>query len=360
MRQRGAAHQAKRPLHFLLSEVPKVKQALKHPGEFSRAVVAWQKEFGRQDLPWQVKDAYCRWVSEIMLQQTQVVTVLGYYERFMKAFPTVQDLAAASEDDVMRLWAGLGYYSRVRNLHSCAKIVCEMGGFPKTPEALAELPGIGNSTAAAIASSAFDAVAPVLDGNVKRVLTRVLAEAAPVETATAQRILQKAAQTLLSKLAPAVYNQGLMDLGSLVCTRSNPQCGVCPVAAFCKAHASGRETDFPVKKKRTARPERETDMTVYCDDEGVWLQKRAGAGVWKGLWSLPEVREGSESLGGFVHDFSHYRLVAHVWRVREDAPVTMRDEVRMAKFPWRAVASEAVPTPVKKFLLQLASEDCDA
>lgn len=337
-----------------------MKPALKNSEDFASSVVAWQKVFGRHDLPWQVKDAYCRWVSEIMLQQTQVATVKGYYERFMKAFPTVQDLALASEDDVMRLWAGLGYYSRARNLHACAKIVCKMGGFPKTPEALAELPGIGKSTAAAIASAAFDVAAPILDGNVKRVLTRVLAEPSPVGAAAAEKALWLAADRLLSKVEPAVYNQGLMDLGSLVCAKAAPRCNACPVAAWCEAHALGRETAFPVRKKKAARPERERDMTVFGDREGVWLQKRDGAGVWKGLWSLPEVRVGSGSLGGFVHDFSHYRLVARVWRVREDAPKTMRDEVRMVKVPWSTVASEAVPTPVKKFLLQLVSEDFDA
>lgn len=331
--------------------------ALDKAGLFAESVVTWQKVHGRQGLPWMVKDAYCRWVSEIMLQQTQVVTVKAYYVRFMAAFPDVRALASASEDDVMRLWAGLGYYSRARNLHACAKRVVEVYGgvFPREPEKLAELPGIGRSTAAAIASAAYGVVAPILDGNVKRVLTRVSADATPVGTSASDKRLWAAAETLVSRTDPGTYNQGMMDLGNLVCTRTQPKCAECPIRSFCTAHATGRETDFPVKKLKAPRPEREADMTVYADENGVWLEKRRGAGVWKGLWSLPEERaEGSESVGSFVHDFSHYRLRARVWRVRGAPPAGYRELVEMRQVSWNDVAKEAVPTPVKTFLVSLS------
>lgn len=328
--------------------------ALLKGDDFAKAVVAWQKAHGRHGLPWMVKDAYCRWVSEIMLQQTQVATVKAYYERFLATFPTVQSLAAADEEDVMRLWAGLGYYSRARNLHACAKVVVAMGGFPRTAEALSELPGIGRSTAAAIASAAFDEVTPILDGNVKRVLTRVRADASPLGTAASEKGLWAAAEALVSRAEPAVWNQGMMDLGSLVCTRTKPRCDACPVRAFCQACAEGRPTDFPVKKAKAPKPERTADMTVFADEEGVWLVKRTGAGVWKGLWSLPEVRaDEGESVGGFVHEFSHYRLLADVRLVRDEPPAWVKEAMLTAKVPWAEVAGEAIPTPVKKFLLNM-------
>ena len=332
-------------------------EALKNAAAFAENVVTWQRTYGRQGLPWMVKDAYCRWVSEIMLQQTQVVTVKAYYGRFMTAFPDVKALASASEDDVMRLWAGLGYYSRARNLHACAKVVTTQygGEFPRTPEVLAELPGIGRSTAAAIASAAYGVVAPILDGNVKRVLTRVLADPTPLGTSASEKKLWAAADALVSRTDPGTYNQGMMDLGNLVCTRTQPKCTECPIRAFCAAQAAGRATDFPVKKPKAPRPVREADMTVYADENGVWLEKRRGAGVWKGLWSLPEVRgEKSVSAGGFVHDFSHYRLSAHVWRVKGAPSAQYRELVEMRQIPWNEVEKDAVPTPVKTFLTTLA------
>ena len=334
-------------------------EALTHAAAFAESVVMWQKAHGRQGLPWMVQDAYCRWVSEIMLQQTQVVTVKAYYARFMAAFPDVQALAAAPEDDVMRLWAGLGYYSRARNLHACAKTVVERYGgvFPRTPAALAELPGIGRSTAAAIASAAFGVAAPILDGNVKRVLTRVLADAMPVGTAASDKRLWAAAETLVSRTDPGTYNQGMMDLGNLLCTRTKPKCSECPVRMFCAAHEAGCETAFPVKKPKAPRPEREVDMTVYADEAGVWLEKRRGAGVWKGLWSLPEQKaKKSEPAGGFVHNFSHYRLRARVWRVKGAPPAAYRELVEMRQVPWNEVEKEAVPTPVKAFLESLTRQ----
>ncbi len=328
--------------------------ALLRADDFAKAVVSWQKAHGRHGLPWMVKDAYRRWVSEIMLQQTQVATVKAYYERFVATFPTVEALAAAKEEDVMRLWAGLGYYSRARNLHACAKSVAAMGGFPRTAGELSELPGIGRSTAAAIASAAFDEVAPILDGNVKRVLTRVRADAAPLGTAASERGLWAAAEALVSREEPALWNQGMMDLGSLVCTRTKPQCEACPVRAFCRACAEGRPTDFPVKKAKAPKPERAADMTVFADEEGVWLVKRTWDGVWKGLWSLPEVRvDESEPAGGFVHEFSHYRLLADVRLVRAEPPASVKEAMLTAKMSWAAVAGEAIPTPVKQFLLNM-------
>ncbi len=255
------------------------------------SVVRWQREHGRHGLPWQgTRDPYRVWLSEVMLQQTQVSTVLGYYDRFLQRFPTVADLAAAPLDDVLALWSGLGYYSRARNLHRCAQAVVAThgGAFPGSAEQLATLPGIGRSTAAAIAAFCFGERVAILDGNVKRVLGRALGFDGDLALAREQERLWAAAQDLLPNRDVDVYTQGLMDLGATLCTRSKPACDRCPLAPRCVARAGGEPQRWPVKTRRLKRSRR-SNALLWLEHRGrVWLVQRQAQGVWAGLWAMPE------------------------------------------------------------------------
>jgi len=294
--------------------------------DFSGRVLAWFEKHGRKDLPWQQPDAYRIWVSEIMLQQTQVQTVIPYYERFMQSFPTVLALANAELDTVLQHWSGLGYYARARNLHSAAQIVRDdyTGVFPDQFAAVVELPGIGRSTAGAILSLAFNTRHPILDGNVKRVLARHLAIGGwPGKSAIANR-LWEAAERCTPKTAVAAYTQAIMDLGATVCTRSNPRCDSCPVNSDCQAFASHSIDQYPGRKQRKAKPLKHTTMVLAVNGNAVYLERRPAAGIWGGLWSLPELAgedvadwcrqtlnsldEGVESWDMMRHSFSHYDL----------------------------------------------------
>ena len=266
---------------------------------FAQRVIAWQRSHGRAGLPWQqTRDPYRVWLSEIMLQQTQVTTVLGYYERFLQRFPTVAELAAAPTEDVLALWSGLGYYARARNLHKCAQaVVAEHGGaFPRSAVLLAELPGIGRSTAAAIAAFCFGERVAILDGNVKRVLTRVLAFERDIAQAASEKALWTIATDLLPEApageplhaAMASYTQGLMDLGATVCTIRRPACDACPAHAMCQGRASGAPEKFPVKMRKLKRGRRAAVLLWLQQRDRVWLVRRADSGVWAQLWSLPE------------------------------------------------------------------------
>ena len=266
---------------------------------FAERVVAWQRSHGRAGLPWQLtRDPYRVWLSEIMLQQTQVTTVLGYYERFLQRFPTVVALANAPSEDVLALWSGLGYYARARNLHKCAQAVAaEHGGeFPRSAAQLAELPGIGRSTAAAIAAFCFGERVAILDGNVKRVLTRVLAYEGDIAQARTEKALWEIASELLPvapageplHAAMATYTQGLMDLGATVCTIRRPACDACPVHAMCQGRAGGAPEKFPVKTRKLKRSRRAAVLLWLQRQDRVWLVRRADSGVWAQLWSLPE------------------------------------------------------------------------
>ena len=270
-----------------------------HALPFAERVVAWQRSHGRAGLPWQLtRDPYRVWLSEIMLQQTQVTTVLGYYERFLQRFPTVAALAAAPSEDVLALWSGLGYYARARNLHRCAQVVAaEHGGeFPRSAAQLAELPGIGRSTAAAIAAFCFGERVAILDGNVKRVLTRVLAYDRDIAQSASEKALWAIATDLLPEApageplhaAMATYTQGLMDLGATVCTIRKPACDACPAHAMCKGRASGAPDKFPVKTRKLKRSQRANVLLWLQHQDRVWLVRRADSGVWAQLWSLPE------------------------------------------------------------------------
>ncbi len=257
----------------------------------ARAVIAWQRQHGRHGLPWQrTRDAYRVWLSEVMLQQTQVSTVLDYYPRFLTRFPNVQALAAAPLDDVLAQWSGLGYYSRARHLHRCAQaVVGEHGGaFPSTSAALATLPGIGRSTAAAIAAFSFGERAAILDGNVKRVLTRVLGYDGDLSLAAEEQRLWAQAEALLPARDVDVYTQGLMDLGATVCSRRRPACERCPLAADCVAHAAGTPERYPVKTRRLKRSRRSHALLCLQRGQRHLLVQRPARGVWAGLWSLPE------------------------------------------------------------------------
>jgi A/G-specific adenine glycosylase len=258
-------------------------------------VVAWQRAQGRRGLPWQgQRDPYRVWLSEVMLQQTQVSTALAYYERFVAKYPNVAALAAAPLDDVLALWSGLGYYSRARYLHRCAQaVVADHGGaFPRTSTALAELPGIGRSTAAAIAAFCFDERAAILDGNVKRVLARHLGFDADLASAAAQRELWLHADSLLPPAQDMpIYTQGLMDLGATVCLPRQPRCAVCPLHADCVARRSGRTGDLPLKSRRLTRGVRSNALLWLRHRDDVLLVRRPERGVWAGLWSLPEMSD---------------------------------------------------------------------
>ncbi len=343
-------------------------------GGFARTVIRWQRRHGRHDLPWQgTSDPYAVWLSEIMLQQTRVSAVVPYYRRFRGRFPDIATLAAASEDEVLRLWSGLGYYSRARNLHRAAELVVERhaGRFPEALADIAALPGIGRSTAAAIAGFAFGARAAILDGNVKRVLARhFLVAGFPGERAVEQK-LWALAESLVPARDNAAYIQGLMDLGATVCTARDPQCPRCPVRATCGARATGRAVEFPAPRPRRAVPTRRTAMLVLRHGDEVLLEKRPSLGVWGGLWSFPELARGEadaaavsarrygcetarvERLGVLRHGFTHFALhitplVADVRRVTPRAA-----QPGVVWLPVAEALGAAVPVPVRKLLRSL-------
>jgi A/G-specific adenine glycosylase len=279
-----------------VSATPRARNAT--PPGFAQRVLRWQRRHGRHDLPWQrTRDPYRVWLSEVMLQQTQVTTVLDYYARFLARFPDVAALAAAPLDDVLALWSGLGYYSRARHLHRCAQQVVALhgGAFPPSAATLATLPGIGRSTAAAIAAFCFGERAAILDGNVERVLTRALGFAGDLSRAAPKRELWALAEALLPARAVDVYTQGLMDLGATVCTPRRPACAACPLAEGCVARGEGRPEAYPVKLKRLQRGQRRHALLWLCQGAGpqehLLLVQRPSPGVWAGLWSLPEFDE---------------------------------------------------------------------
>ena len=296
---------------------------------FSQAILNWYDQHGRKHLPWQQEiSPYKVWISEVMLQQTQVATVISYFERFMTEFPTVQDLANAEQDKVLHLWTGLGYYARARNLHACAKKISTdfAGEFPRSVEGLMELPGIGRSTAGAIASLSMGINAPILDGNVKRVLCRYYAIEGWPGTGLIQKELWQIAERLTPNKRCNHYTQAIMDMGATLCTRSKPQCGICPIAPDCKANAQGNPRDYPNAKPKKDKPEKHIQLIMLQDPEGhIWLEQRPQQGIWGGLWSFPELAmeedalKRSQALLGnividhqawpsFRHTFSHYHL----------------------------------------------------
>jgi len=264
---------------------------------FAERVLAWFAEHGRKDLPWQSEPTpYRVWVSEIMLQQTQVTTVIPYFRRFMTAFPDVRTLAAANIDDVLHHWSGLGYYARARNLHRTARILRdEHGGeFPAALADVVALPGVGRSTAGAILALSRGERHAILDGNVKRVLARHHAIAGwPGSTLVASALWAKAEEHM-PHASVAAYTQAMMDLGATVCTRTRPRCDACPVVTSCAAYASGTQSAFPGKKAKSERPRRKTHMLLVRCDDAIYLERRPTSGIWGGLWSFPELESADD------------------------------------------------------------------
>ncbi len=300
---------------------------------FAQPLIAWQKQHGRHTLPWQSsKTPYRVWISEIMLQQTQVTTVIPFYERFMQSFPNIADLAKASTDAVLSHWSGLGYYARARNLHATAKLVVDQhkSGLPDTLEGLVALPGIGRSTAGAILSLGMGINAVILDGNVKRVLTRYAGISEWPSSTSAQKELWALAEKLTPRENTAIYNQAMMDLGSMICSRSKPQCHSCPIQPNCYSNQHNLTAQIPAKKPKKERPKKARQFLIMQNQKNeILLEKRPTKGIWGGLWSLPERNieakedaatfyqnysfkpEKQTELPCFEHQFSHYTLVLH-------------------------------------------------
>lgn len=340
--------------------------------DFAQRLIAWQRRHGRHDLPWQQdRDPYRIWVSEVMLQQTQVETVIPYYRRFLARLPDVAALAASPLDEVLALWSGLGYYARARNLHAAARcIVSEHGGrFPRDFAAIAALPGVGRSTAAAIAVFAFGERQAILDGNVRRVLCRVFGiEGWPGEPAVTARLWRLAESLLPQRDLPA-YTQGLMDLGATVCTRARPRCDLCPMTE-CVAHRTGRQNELPTPRPRRDLPERQKAVLLLLHAGEILLERRAPTGVWGGLWSLPECEVGAdpveaalalgcraervEGLPRLTHGFTHFRLVMQPWLVHVGRPARVAEADGRLWLPVDAALGAALPTPVRRLLASLA------
>ncbi|MBL8472382.1 MAG: A/G-specific adenine glycosylase [Rhodocyclaceae bacterium] len=338
--------------------------------DFSRRLIAWQHKHGRHDLPWSGADPYRVWLSEIMLQQTQVATVVGYFERFLVRFPDIAALAAASQEDVLALWSGLGYYARARNLHRAARIVMEQygGQFPRQPEQIQQLPGIGRSTAAAIAAFCFNARSPILDGNVKRVFARQFGmDGDPAARATEERMWQTAQALLPAAAAMPRYTQALMDLGATLCTRSRPRCDQCPVAASCVARAENRVAELPSPRARRVKPNKSARYLLAWRGDEVFLEIRPPAGIWGGLLVPPEIPPDAvaadwcrrelglnvafeRELAPLRHVFTHFVLDmrALVCRVQGSANLAAEAHGRWVKAG--QLAGAALPAPVRLLL----------
>jgi A/G-specific adenine glycosylase len=317
-------------LRYYFSQFKQEVISVDHLSEqFSQPLLSWFAKHGRKNLPWQLpRSPYRVWVSEIMLQQTQVQTVIPYFERFMARFPSVLDLANADDDEVLSLWSGLGYYSRARNLHKTAKIIAidYEGNFPNEPRLLNELPGIGESTAAAIVSQAFNKHAAILDGNVKRVLTRFFRIKGHPEQAQVKKKLWELASACMPQEQCADYTQAIMDLGATCCTTKNFTCPSCPLQNNCQAYLHQEQHEYPTKKIRKPVPVQQQQLLVLLNPQGqVYLEKRPPTGLWGGLWCLPSTEEGNcplefievhydlkgktaEPLIAFKHRFSHFLL----------------------------------------------------
>jgi A/G-specific adenine glycosylase len=341
------------------------------PADFSQRLIAWQRQHGRHHLPWQVREPYRVWLSEIMLQQTQVATVLDYYPRFIARFPDVAALAAAPQDDVLNLWAGLGYYSRARNLHKAAKqVVHDFGGvFPPQRQALETLCGVGRSTAAAIAAFAFHEREAILDGNVKRVLCRVFAQEGNLADKKFEQALWALAESLLppeNKNMPA-YTQGLMDLGATVCKRSKPLCAQCPMADGCLAKAQNRIADLPRKKEAIEVKTLPLYWLLLRNQNGALLmEKRPQKGIWGGLYCVPcfeslsdlhrfaaqhgIASDGLEEAAALTHRLTHRLLLITPFAGRTDRPSESQPEGKglwLLESEW---ADYGLPKPLQDYL----------
>ncbi len=342
------------------------------PHEFSAAIVRWYQAHGRKTLPWQQDiNPYKVWVSEIMLQQTQVSTVIGYYQRFIQRFADIHELAQAPLDEVLHLWTGLGYYSRARNLHKTAQLICRdyAGNFPSSVDALNELPGIGRSTAGAIASLSMQVRAPILDGNVKRVLARYSAEFEHPNTSAASKRLWQLAEQLTPAQDFAHYNQAMMDIGATLCTRSRPQCDSCPVREGCSALKQNLQQSLPVPRPKKQLPKKTSNMLIISDpQQQVMLYQRPPQGLWGGLFSLPELDDlaqldafmykhqlkslDQQPLPPLTHKFSHFELTIEPWLIQlAEQPICLAES---GWFWYNTKLPQAIglAAPIKKLLRQ--------
>jgi len=348
------------------------------PVRIRAALLSWFRANARS-LPWRgTHDPYRIWLSEILLQQTRVESVIPYYERFVEAFPRIEDLADADEDRVLKLWEGLGYYTRARNLMRAARIIArERGGrFPETAEGLRALPGIGPYTAGAIASIAFGERAAAVDGNVLRVLARILAIEDPIDDGRTRKALSKAAQSLVPARDPGAFNQALMDLGATICVPKNPRCDACPISRWCAARASRRQALLPVRRQKRRIPHRETIALAIRRRGRFLIAKRRGAGLLGGLWEFPggEVVSGethahalsrvAEDLGLGIrvashvasvdHAYSHFTQTLHLYLCDADSGrVRAKDHARVRWVPRAEFEHFAFPTVQRRALAHL-------
>lgn len=337
--------------------------------DFARRLLKWWQSHGRHDLPWQKdRTPYRVWVAEIMLQQTQVSTVIPYFERFTAAFPTLESLARAPVDEVLAHWSGLGYYARARNLHAAARHCLEQheGHVPADADRLEALPGIGRSTANAIVAQAYDRRAPILDGNVKRVLARHAGvEGWPGRSAVLRALWSEAeARTPADRAAD--YTQAIMDLGATVCTSRRPDCGNCPVADDCTARRANRIEEFPAARPKRPRPRREATLIIVENEHSeVLMQRRPPSGIWGGLWSLPEREDlerppAAENVSApetIRHQFTHFTLDIRFERIRVTGELNVadRDDLRWLE-PGEALKS-GLPQPIRHVIEGLRRDD---
>ena len=341
---------------------------------FSQQIIDWQKRYGRHDLPWQnTVDPYAIWVSEIMLQQTQVTAVMGYYAKFMQRFPSIEILAAAAQEEVLQYWSGLGYYSRARNLHAAArKIMDDFDGvFPTQFEDIQSLPGIGRSTAAAISTFALALPQPILDGNVKRVFARHFNIAgytgAPKVAQQLWQIAERENPTGVNQTSEAIcYTQGLMDLGATLCTRTKPRCTICPVNHSCEALALNLVKILPTPKPRKSVPEKSIHMLVLIQQNPltlkntVMLEKRPASGIWGGLWSFPELADGTTfekatTLNTLTHAFTHFKLHITPQLIYVDQVTPQVNQALKIWLPIDDAIKAAIPTPIRSILMSVQS-----
>lgn len=339
---------------------------------FAKQIIDWQKKFGRHNLPWQINpNPYRILLSEIMLQQTQVTTVIPFFINFTQRFPSIERLAQASSDDVMASWAGLGYYRRAHNLHSLAKIVTVKykGHLPSDAKTLASLPGIGRSTAAAIACFAFNAHEPILDGNVKRILCRAFSISGQTTKKSTEATLWKLAESLMphQDLSASRYAQGLMDLGAIICKKNNPTCHACPIKLNCNAFLTHSQDSFPEKIKRKKIPLEEKTLVLAYSTQSIALQRRQENGIWGGLWSLPETKElcATDPLNNFLkqlpenekvhlppilHKFTHFQLKIKTIAVSHPLNSQTIEDQSLENVKWQEIKKYGLPSPIKLIL----------
>jgi A/G-specific adenine glycosylase len=336
--------------------------------DFATRLLSWWDDHGRKDLPWQQpRTPYRVWISEIMLQQTQVATVIPYFERFTNRFPDIPALAEASQDEVLALWAGLGYYARARNLHKTARICAEQfdAQLPESTEEMIRLPGIGDSTANAILSQAHNVPAAVVDGNVRRVMARHSAIEGWAGSAPILKRLWHEARSRLPDSRAADYTQAIMDLGATLCTRRQPGCAVCPVAEDCQAHAHGLVDLLPTPRPKREVTEQQLNLLLMVRDDGrVLLERRPDSGIWGGLWCLPAASEPEalmadnklkenqlDALPAMEHRLTHRLLTLRPFRSAANAvtrEVHCNDDRRW--FSPRELRQAGLPKPIKQLL----------